>query len=122
MDGWFKTGDIGCLDEAGFLFVLERRSDLIISGGENIYPTEIEQVISNYEPVQEVAVVGKADLKWGSVPVAYIVASEGFNEADLRTICQTNLASYKIPKQFVLVESLPKTASGKIKRNQLKEN
>ncbi|MBF2453490.1 o-succinylbenzoate--CoA ligase [Listeria seeligeri] len=121
-NGWFKTGDIGYLDEAGFLFVLERRSDLIISGGENIYPTEIEQVISSYELVQEVAVVGKADLKWGSVPVAYIVASDGFNEADLWTICQTNLASYKIPKQFVLVESLPKTASGKIKRNQLKEN
>lgn len=121
-NGWFKTGDIGYLDEAGFLFVLERRSDLIISGGENIYPTEIEQVISSYELVQEVAVVGKADGKWGSVPVAYIVASDGFNEADLRTICQTNLASYKIPKQFLIVESLPKTASGKIKRNQLKEN
>lgn len=121
-DGWFKTGDIGYLDEMGFLFVLERRSDLIISGGENIYPTEVEQIISSYESVQEVAVVGKVDAKWGSVPIAYIVADAHFNEADLQNICQTNLARYKIPKQFLLVASLPKTASGKIQRNKLKEN
>lgn len=121
-DGWFKTGDIGYLDEMGFLFVLERRSDLIISGGENIYPTEVEQIISSYESVQEVAVVGKVDAKWGSVPIAYIVADAHFNEEDLQNICQTNLARYKIPKQFLLVASLPKTASGKIQRNKLKEN
>ncbi|EAF5413406.1 o-succinylbenzoate--CoA ligase [Listeria monocytogenes] len=121
VDGWFKTGDIGYLDEEGFLFVLERRSDLIISGGENIYPTEIEHVISEYEGVKEVAVVGKTDDKWGSVPVAFIVVAETFDEDELRRICQTNLASYKIPKQITIVENLPKTASGKIQRNKLKE-
>lgn len=121
VDGWFKTGDIGYLDEDGFLFVLERRSDLIISGGENIYPTEIEHVIATYEAVKEVAVVGKPDDKWGSVPVAFIVAEQTFDEAELRTICQTNLASFKIPKQITIVDNLPKTASGKIQRNKLKE-
>lgn len=120
-DGWFKTGDIGYLDEEGFLFVLERRSDLIISGGENIYPTEIEHVIATYDAVKEVAVVGKPDDKWGSVPVAFIVAEQTFDEAELRAICQTNLASFKIPKQITIVETLPKTASGKIQRNKLKE-
>ncbi|MBC1548342.1 o-succinylbenzoate--CoA ligase [Listeria sp. FSL L7-1434] len=120
-DGWFKTGDIGYLDEEGFLFVLERRSDLIISGGENVYPTEIEYVIATYEAVKEVAVVGKPDDKWGSVPVAFIVIEPTFDEAELRAICQTNLASFKIPKQITIVESLPKTASGKIQRNKLKE-
>ncbi|MBC2110235.1 o-succinylbenzoate--CoA ligase [Listeria innocua] len=121
IDGWFKTGDIGYLDEEGFLFVLERRSDLIISGGENIYPTEIEHVIGAYEAVEEVAVVGKSDAKWGSVPVAFIVVNEGFDEGILKDICQTNLASFKIPKQITIVEHLPKTASGKIQRNKLKE-
>ncbi|MBF2363424.1 o-succinylbenzoate--CoA ligase [Listeria marthii] len=121
VDGWFKTGDIGYLDEEGFLFVLERRSDLIISGGENIYPTEIEHVIATYEAVKEVAVVGKPDDKWGSVPVAFIVAEQTFDETELRTICQTNLASFKIPKQITIVDNLPKTASGKIQRNKLKE-
>ncbi|MBC1545472.1 o-succinylbenzoate--CoA ligase [Listeria cossartiae] len=120
-DGWFKTGDIGYLDEEGFLFVLERRSDLIISGGENIYPTEIEHVIATYEAVKEVAVVGKPDDKWGSVAVAFIVTEQTFDEAELRAICQTNLASFKIPKQITIVETLPKTASGKIQRNKLKE-
>lgn len=120
-DGWFKTGDIGYLDEEGFLFVLERRSDLIISGGENVYPTEIEYVIATYEAVKEVAVVGKPDDKWGSVPVAFIVTEPTFDEAELRAICQTNLASFKIPKQITIVETLPKTASGKIQRNKLKE-
>lgn len=101
--------------------MLERRSDLIISGGENIYPTEIEHVISEYEGVKEVAVVGKTDDKWGSVPVAFIVVAETFDEDELRRICQTNLASYKIPKQITIVENLPKTASGKIQRNKLKK-
>lgn len=121
VDGWFKTGDIGYLDEEGFLFVLERRSDLIISGGENIYPTEIEHVIATYEAVKEVAVVGKPDDKWGSVPVAFIVTEQTFDVTELRTICQTNLASFKIPKQITIVDNLPKTASGKIQRNKLKE-
>lgn len=120
-DGWFKTGDIGYLDDDGFLFVLERRSDLIISGGENIYPTEIEHVITSYGAVKEVAVVGKPDDKWGSVPVAYVVVDEVFKEAELLGICETNLASYKIPKQITIVDKLPKTASGKIQRNKLKE-
>ncbi|MBF2422386.1 o-succinylbenzoate--CoA ligase [Listeria welshimeri] len=120
-DGWFKTGDIGYLDDDGFLFVLERRSDLIISGGENIYPTEIEHVITSYGAVKEVAVVGKPDDKWGSVPVAYVVVDEVFKEAELFGICETNLASYKIPKQIIIVDKLPKTASGKIQRNKLKE-
>lgn len=119
-NGWFRTGDIGYLDQDGFLFVQERRSDLIISGGENIYPTEIEHVLLEYPTVLEVAVVAKQDDKWGEVPVAFLVTSEETSEEQLHQFCEERLAKYKIPHQFHFLKELPKTASQKIQRHKLK--
>lgn len=119
-NGWFRTGDIGYLDQDGFLFVQERRSDLIISGGENIYPTEIEHVLLEYPTVLEVAVVAKQDDKWGEVPVAFLVTTEETSEEQLHQFCEERLAKYKIPHQFHLLDELPKTASQKIQRHKLK--
>lgn len=98
VDGWFKIGDIGYLDEEGFLFVLECCFDLIILGGENIYFIEIEYVIFEYEGVKEVVVIGKFDDKWGSVFVVFIVVEEIFDEVELWFICEINLVGYKIFK------------------------
>lgn len=120
-NGWFRTGDIGYLDQDGFLFVQERRSDLIISGGENIYPTEIEHVLLEYPTVLEVAVVAKQDDKWGEVPVAFLVTSEETSEEQLHQFCEERLAKYKIPHQFHFLKELPKTASQKIQRHKLKK-
>lgn len=120
-NGWFRTGDIGYLDQDGFLFVQERRSDLIISGGENIYPTEIEHVLLDYPTVLEVAVVAKQDDKWGEVPVAFLVTTEGTSEEQLHQFCEERLAKYKIPHQFHFLDELPKTASQKIQRHKLKK-
>ncbi|MBC1563214.1 o-succinylbenzoate--CoA ligase [Listeria booriae] len=119
-NGWFRTGDIGYLDQDGFLFVQERRSDLIISGGENIYPTEIEHVLLEYPTVLEVAVVAKQDDKWGEVPVAFLVTNEETSEEQLHQFCEERLAKYKIPHQFHFLKELPKTASQKIQRHKLK--
>lgn len=121
VDGWFQTGDIGYIDDDGFLFVLERRSNLIISGGENIYPTEIEHVLLEHPNVREVAVVASPDVEWGEVPVAFIVANGVVDLAQLYEFCQKRLAKFKIPRQFYFLETLPKTASQKIQRHRLKE-
>lgn len=118
-DGWFKTGDLGYKDSEGFLFVLERRTDLIISGGENIYPSEIENVLLTIAGVEEVAVVGKQDEKWGQVPAAFIVASFQVQETEIEQRLKKELASFKIPKQILFVDRLPKTASSKIQRHEL---
>ncbi|WP_088839322.1 o-succinylbenzoate--CoA ligase [Listeria sp. ILCC792] len=117
---FFRTGDIGHVDEEGFLFVAERKGDLIISGGENIYPTEVEHAILSDKHVLEAAVVGKKDAKWGEVPVAHLVVLPTFSEPHLVEALKTKLAAYKIPKAFHITPELPKTASGKIKRHQLK--
>lgn len=120
-NGWFRTGDIGYLDQDGFLFVQERRSDLIISGGENIYPTEIEHVLLEYPTVLEVAVVAKQDDKWGEVPVAFLATTKETPEEQLHQFCEERLAKYKIPHQFHFLDELPKTASQKIQRHKLKK-
>lgn len=118
---WFKTGDLGYINEEGFLFVVDRRSDLIISGGENIYPSEIENAILQLDIVKEAAVVGKVDDVWGQVPVAFIVLkqSETLSEEEMHRHLETVLAPFKIPKQFYVVDLLPKNASNKIMRHKL---
>lgn len=120
-DGWFKTGDIGFLDEEGFLYIQERRSDLIISGGENIYPTEIEHILSAHPSIQEIAVVGKPDEQWGHVPVAFIVGDETA-EVAIKQFAETELASYKVPKAFYFIKTMPRTASNKVQRHRLIES
>lgn len=120
-NNWLRTGDMGYLDEEGFLYVVDRRSDLIISGGENIYPSEIESILSGVDGVIEIAVTSKEDEKWGAVPVAFIVKDESITKEDIIIYAQTHLASYKIPRDIYFVDDLPRNASNKIIRYKLKE-
>jgi o-succinylbenzoate---CoA ligase len=122
-DGWFYTGDIGYIDEDGFLYVLDRRSDLIISGGENVYPAEIEAVLLSHEAVEEAGVTGIDDETWGQVPCAFVKRKSGYSVTveQLKQFCQAHLAKYKIPKQIYFVDELPRNASQKLLRHQLKQ-
>lgn len=118
---WFPTGDLGYLDEEGYLFIIDRRSDLIISGGENIYPAEIENVLASHPSIREVGVCGKEDAKWGSVPVAFVVVSERVTAEQLKDYCLEHMARYKVPKEFRFVNSLPRNGANKLVRRQLRE-
>ncbi|GER72328.1 o-succinylbenzoate--CoA ligase [Weizmannia acidilactici] len=120
-DGWFFTGDIGYLDDEGFLYVMDRRSDLIISGGENIYPAEVEEVLLAHPDILEAGVVGMEDEKWGQVPAAFIVTKKEVLESELQAFCEVRLAKYKIPKKFFTVSDLPRNASNKLMRRKLLE-
>ncbi len=119
-DGWLHTGDIGYLDEEGFLFVLDRRSDLIISGGENIYPAEIEGVLTSHPAVMDAGVIGREDDKWGRVPAAFIVKKAPVTSDELLQFCKEKLAKYKIPKHFYFIDEIPRNASKKILRRELR--
>ncbi len=120
---WFRSGDMGYFDDDGYLYISDRLKDMIISGGENIYPAEIEQLILQLEAVASVAVIGVADEKWGEVPVAVIELRDGHQLADgaIQEHLSGRLARYKIPKKVILVNDLPRTASGKIRKGQLRE-
>lgn len=120
-DGWFHTGDLGYIDEDGFLYVVDRRTDLIISGGENIYPTEVEQVLLSYPHVKDAAVVGQQDNVWGEIPVAFVVLRESIDKDDLLHYIETRLASFKVPKKIIISSELPRNASNKIMRHRLAE-
>ncbi|MFC7404519.1 acyl-CoA synthetase [Georgenia alba] len=122
-DGWFRSGDLGHLDEEGFLYVSDRLKDMIISGGENIYPAEVEQVIAELEAVGSVAVIGQPDEKWGEVPVAVVTVREGYSLSAEDVIGQVDgrLARYKIPKRVIFVDDMPRTASGKIRKTDLRQ-
>jgi O-succinylbenzoic acid--CoA ligase len=121
--GWFYTGDIGYLDEEGFLYVKDRRSDLIISGGENIYPAEIEAVLLAHPEVSDAGVTGIKDEKWGQVPVAFIVKKQGITLSceELVEFCMERLAKYKVPKAVYFMEQLPRNAAKKLLRRKLRE-
>lgn len=118
-DGWLATGDLGYLDQEGFLYILDRRKDLIISGGENIYPAEIEGVLSGMEGVLEAGVIGKPDEKWGQVPVAFVVTKNAIDSHLINEYCRKRLAHYKVPKEIFFIERLPRNASHKVVRQQL---
>ncbi len=122
-DGWFRTGDAGRLDDDGYLHVIDRRDDLIISGGENVYPAEIEQVLREHPSVLDTGVIGIADETWGSRPVAAVVWSGAPDRArlDLLHYCQQHLPGYKIPDRFLLLSELPRSPSGKLLRRALRE-
>lgn len=123
-DGRLRTGDLGRLDAAGRLIVVDRRTDLIVSGGENVAPAEVEAVLLGHPAIAEAGVVGNPDPTWGSVPVAAIVVRPGIGDPDdeaLRRWCRERLAPYKIPAAFVRVETLPRTPSGKLKRRRLRQ-
>jgi len=120
-DGWLHTGDIGCLDEAGGLHVLDRRDDLVITGGENVYPAEVEAVLLDHPGVAEAGVSSVPDADLGARVVAWIVMASGasVDAATLADHCRTRLAGYKVPRQFHFVAALPRTAAGKLQRRRL---
>ena len=120
-DGWFATGDIGYLDGDGYLFVLDRRSDLIISGGENVYPAEIESVLQSHPAVKEAGVCGQVDAQWGQVPVAFVVLrpDSTVTSQELLAYTKQKLARYKQPQAIYFVAELPHTSSGKLLRRAL---
>jgi fatty-acyl-CoA synthase len=122
-DGWFRSGDLGYLDDDGYLFIADRLKDLIISGGENIYPAEVENLISDIEGVSGVAVVGVPDERWGEVPWAVVTVRDGadIDTETVRARLDGVLARYKLPKNVVVVEELPRTASGKVRKADLRE-
>jgi len=121
-DHWFRSGDLGYLDADGYLYIADRLKDMIISGGENIYPAEVENLISDIEGISGVAVVGIPDERWGEVPWAVVTLKEGA-EVDteiVRSRLDGVLARYKLPKNVVVVEDLPRTASGKVRKADLR--
>lgn len=120
-DGWFSTGDLGYMDEEGFVYILDRRSDLIISGGENIYPAEIEEVLLSHDSVGDAGVTGIPDQKWGHVPYGFVVTEEGVTEGELIAFCRERLASYKVPKRIIQVDQLPRNGANKLMRRLLGE-
>jgi long-chain acyl-CoA synthetase len=119
-DGWLYTGDIGMIDKDGYVYIVDRKKDMMISGGLNVYPREIEKVIEQYEGVREVAVTSVADSKWGEVPIAFVVSEENFSIEPLQLWLAERLAKFKLPKQIILVEELPRNTTGKIQKHALK--
>ena len=120
---WFRSGDMGYFDEDGFLFISDRLKDMIISGGENIYPAQIEQELAQLEAIAAAAVFGVPDERWGEVPRAAVQVREGYEltEQDVLAYLDGRLARYKIPKSVVFVDDMPRTASGKVRKPQLRE-
>jgi len=124
VNGWLLTGDMGYMDEEGFLFIVDRKKDLIISKGINIYPREIEEVIDTFPGIQASAVIGVVDEKSGEIPVAYVELEEDvstLDEVGLKKHLREHLANYKLPKHIHVIESLPKNATGKVLKRVLKE-
>lgn len=121
IDGWYRTGDIGHLDKEGYLYIDGRADEMLISGGENIFPQEVEQIYQRYPQINEVAVVGQNDSVWGQVPVAFVVSDCRLSPTKLINYGYEHLARYKVPQHYIFVSELPKNASGKIRRFMLRE-
>lgn len=124
VNGWLLTGDMGYLDEEGYLYIVDRKKDLIISKGINIYPREIEEMLDGFEGVKVSAVVGAFDEQCGEIPVAYIELEEEMTpikEGDIKRYLREHLANYKIPKHIYIIEALPKNATGKVLKRVLKQ-
>ncbi len=119
VDGWFRTGDLATVSPDGYYTLSGRKSDLIISGGFNIYPREIEEFLQEHPSITEAAVVAQPDRVRGEVPVAYLVCSCAVETAEIEALCRAKLASFKVPREFVLVEKLPRNAMGKIQKHLL---
>jgi acyl-CoA synthetase (AMP-forming)/AMP-acid ligase II len=121
--GWLHTGDVGCLDEDGYLYITDRKKDMIISGGSNIYPREIEEVICRHPSVFEVSVIGVPDDKWGEAVKALVVTHPGaaLTEAEIIDHCSRHLGSYKKPRSVEFLSALPKNAYGKVLKRELRD-
>jgi acyl-CoA synthetase (AMP-forming)/AMP-acid ligase II len=120
--GWFHTGDIGVRDDAGYLYIVDRLKDMIVSGGENIASSEVERVLYDHDAVLEAAVVGRTDERWGEVPVAFVALrpSATASEDELIEHCRGQLARFKVPKRVHFVTALPRNPSGKVLKRELR--
>ncbi|MDC0559337.1 AMP-binding protein, partial [bacterium] len=122
VDGWFRTGDVAMMDEEGFVSIQDRIKDMIISGGENVYPAEIEGVLAAHSGIVEAAVIGQDSERWGESPLAIVVKKDAaLTEAEVINFCQGKLAGFKQPKQVVFVDVIPRNPSGKILKRVLRE-
>lgn len=122
-DGLLHTGDLGYRDDEGYFFIVGRKKEMIIRGGENIYPKEIEEILYSHPDVMEAAVVGLPDKIWGEEVCAFIVPREGraISAEELIEFCKERIAHFKCPRRVIFIDSLPKTATGKIQKTRLKE-
>ena len=122
-NGWYHSGDAGYMDEEGYIYVYDRVKDMIVSGGENIYPAEIESALSRHEAVADIAVIGIPSEKWGEEVKAIIVKTPGMNltEEDLITFARSQIAGFKCPKSVDFVDALPRNPSGKLLKKELRE-
>jgi fatty-acyl-CoA synthase len=122
-DGWYHTGDVGTRDTDGYFYIHDRKKNMIISGGENIYPAEVERVLHDHPCIAEAAVIGRPDPKWQEVPVAYIVCHKEMTITvdEVKAFVGQHLARFKIPREIVFVDSLPRTALGKVQHFMLRE-
>ena len=122
-EGWYHSGDIGTRDADGHFFIHDRKKNMIVSGGENIYPAEVERVLLQHPGIAEAAVIGRPDDRWQEVPIAYVVPRAGAapSSAEIEGFCLAQLARYKVPREYVMVESLPRNAMGKVQHFKLKD-
>jgi long-chain acyl-CoA synthetase len=122
-DGWVYSGDYGMIDEDNFIYIVGRKKEVIISGGENIYPREIEEVLHSHPAIKEVAVVGVPDEKWGEAVKAVVVLNDGAaaTEDEIIEYCKKHLASFKKPKSVELRSTLPRSSLGKILKTKIRE-
>lgn len=119
--GWFRSGDVGRWDEDGYLYIVDRKKDMILTGGENVYPREVEEVLYQHPAVVEAAVIGAPDPKWGEKVVAVVCIRTEATAEELIAFCRERIASYKKPRHVVFIEALPKNASGKVLKRELRE-
>ena len=117
-NGWLHTGDLGAFDADGYLTLKDRSKDVIISGGSNIYPREVEEVLLKHARVREVSVIGRPDREWGEIVVAYVVGDASAGELD--QLCLDAIARFKRPKDYVFIDALPKSNYGKILKTELR--
>ena len=122
-DGWFKTGDIGRIEKGGFIRLTGRLKEMLIVGGENVFPREIESVLERHPAVAEVAVIGAPDASRGEVPVAFVICIEGgeATEIELREFAREHLAGYKVPRKVIVGAELPRGPTGKVLKRKLSE-
>ena len=123
VDGWLHTGDMGCYDEKGYIYIVDRKKDMIITGGENVYPREVEEILYRHPAVQEAAIIGIPDPYWVEKVHAVVTLKKGAKctADELIALCKKNMAGYKAPKSVEFVDSLPKNPSGKILKRELRE-
>jgi fatty-acyl-CoA synthase len=123
VEGWFHTGDVGYFDDEGFLYIADRVKDMVITGGENVYPAEVESVLHELPGLADVAVIGMPDERWGEAVVAVVVAQPGaeLTLEGVRSFAGERLARYKLPTRLELVDSLPRNPAGKILKFELRE-